>query len=576
MKAKLREYIDQIFADAPDNSRTRELKEEMYSNICDKYDDFIREGKSEAAAYNISISSIGDISELIEELKGPADKAQNEEKDAFVAEPKHSFTEKEKEEIKKYRTRGSIMTAVATALCILCWIPLVIMTTVSDTDLSATIGIVLMMVMIAIAVGLFIIKPNLKPDCLRGENFSEDDDDDDNDDDAPMGKRGKHPALIAIHSILWSLTVVIYLAVGFVTGAWHITWIIYLIAAAIDNVIEAVFGLALQQGYQRRNVVKLVIWVIVAIALLSVVGVILSGDGFPFGEIRVGGFALFGGYYYADGNDYNVGNREYNTDVTSIDLSWHAGTVNIVLYEGDSVKLSETGVGSKDEDKMRSRMIGDELVIKYAESGVWFFKRFSEKELTVYLPADTDLSGIEIDAASADIYLKKESSTERLLTIGRLDIDTASGIVEVGEGFSIGEADIDTASGDITLRGKVQKVDVDSASADLILQGEFGNVSLDTASGKVEVHGKLESLEMDAVSGEVNLYLENVPKSLEVDGVSGRIKVVLPANAGFTAELDSVSGTMSCNGDRGDHLSYGDRYGKFEFSTVSGNVEISY
>ena len=62
MKNKIKDYIDLIFADAPDCARTREMKEEMYANVCDRYDDLIREGKSEAAAYNASIAGIGDIS----------------------------------------------------------------------------------------------------------------------------------------------------------------------------------------------------------------------------------------------------------------------------------------------------------------------------------------------------------------------------------------------------------------------------------------------------------------------------------------------------------------------------------
>ena len=66
MKNRIKDYIDLIFADAPDCARTREMKEEMYANVCDRYDDLIREGKSEAAAYYASIAGIGDISELID------------------------------------------------------------------------------------------------------------------------------------------------------------------------------------------------------------------------------------------------------------------------------------------------------------------------------------------------------------------------------------------------------------------------------------------------------------------------------------------------------------------------------
>ena len=50
MKTKIREYIELIFADAPDCAQTREIKEEMYANVCDRYEDLIKDGKSESAA----------------------------------------------------------------------------------------------------------------------------------------------------------------------------------------------------------------------------------------------------------------------------------------------------------------------------------------------------------------------------------------------------------------------------------------------------------------------------------------------------------------------------------------------
>ena len=74
MKVKLREYIDTIFADAerraPYNQRVRELKEEMLQNLNDRYDDLVSKGKSPAAAYNIAIAGVGDVSELLDSVVG--------------------------------------------------------------------------------------------------------------------------------------------------------------------------------------------------------------------------------------------------------------------------------------------------------------------------------------------------------------------------------------------------------------------------------------------------------------------------------------------------------------------------
>ena len=65
MNEKLRHYIDDLFANAPSTVRAVELKEEMYQNLMDKYNDLINEGKSEESAYNIAVASIGDVDSLI-------------------------------------------------------------------------------------------------------------------------------------------------------------------------------------------------------------------------------------------------------------------------------------------------------------------------------------------------------------------------------------------------------------------------------------------------------------------------------------------------------------------------------
>ena len=45
MNEKLRRYIDDLFANAPSTVRAVELKEELYQNLTDKYNDLIAEGK---------------------------------------------------------------------------------------------------------------------------------------------------------------------------------------------------------------------------------------------------------------------------------------------------------------------------------------------------------------------------------------------------------------------------------------------------------------------------------------------------------------------------------------------------
>lgn len=263
MKRKIKEYIELIFADAPDCAKTREMKEEMYANVCDRYDDLIAEGKSETAAYNACVSGIGDISELIDSIEEEQrEKHTDSESDNPYSDYgfKREFTFEEKQQIEKYRIRRGIMNAVAIALYILCWVPLVLISTImgfageGGAEIGGIIGVAVMMVMIAAATVLMVLKSSIKPLCLKGVknidgNGDDDDDDDDDGDDEKAKKdkkpkRQKNPAIRILSSVLWSVTTAGYLLIGFLLGAWHPGWIVFIIATAIDNVIEAIFELA--------------------------------------------------------------------------------------------------------------------------------------------------------------------------------------------------------------------------------------------------------------------------------------------------------------------------------------------
>ena len=68
METNLRNYIESLFEEAPKTRKAFELQEEMIQNLTEKYHDLLNEGKSEEVAYNIAVSSIGDIRDLLREL----------------------------------------------------------------------------------------------------------------------------------------------------------------------------------------------------------------------------------------------------------------------------------------------------------------------------------------------------------------------------------------------------------------------------------------------------------------------------------------------------------------------------
>ena len=239
MKTRLKDYIEMIFSDAPVCARTEELKEEMYANVCDKYEDLIAEGKSETAAYNACVASIGDISELIDSIREEQkDFTPEGDFDGEEENGERYFTLSQQEEIRTFRKKAGIMNAIAIALYMLCWVPLVLMSSLAEAlggnaDVWSTVGVVVMMVIIAVATGLQAMKSYIRPIFLKKKIKK-----------SEKIKKRKNPALRAISSGLWTITVVAYLLMGFLMGLWHPGWIIFIIATAIDNAIEAIFEIA--------------------------------------------------------------------------------------------------------------------------------------------------------------------------------------------------------------------------------------------------------------------------------------------------------------------------------------------
>ena len=239
MKTKLREYIDMIFADAPDSARVRDLKEEMYANVCDKYDDLISEGKSESVAYNISIASIGDISELLGSMSDGQSGGDFREEGAFNA-----FTSAQYEEIKKYRRNSGIMTSVAVSLYIICWVPLVAISAIAEAcganaDLWSTVGLGIMAVIVAAATALMILKSSVRPEFLKSKDLDVDGDRIEKSEE--MQKR-KNPLLKAICRVIWVIAWMSFLLLGICEGLWHPGWIVFLVATALENIIDTIFS----------------------------------------------------------------------------------------------------------------------------------------------------------------------------------------------------------------------------------------------------------------------------------------------------------------------------------------------
>ena len=70
MNTKLRNHVNILFAAAPKTAKAEEVKEELLTNLNDKYNDLLAQGYDSTAAFHIALSSIGNLGELLSTCGG--------------------------------------------------------------------------------------------------------------------------------------------------------------------------------------------------------------------------------------------------------------------------------------------------------------------------------------------------------------------------------------------------------------------------------------------------------------------------------------------------------------------------
>ena len=213
MNTKIRYYVNDLFADAPDIQKTLELKEEIIANVTDKYNEMITKGVPEDDAFRAACASIGDIDDLIYNLK----------KNTQIVEST------------KDKKSRAIRTTIAVGLYIVSLIPVIML---DEFALNEGVGLCIFFLICAIATCILVYNSMTKPKYRRQddtvvEEFKE----------WSYKKDGKSEAFGAISGALWTLVVVAYFVISFVTQAWAVSWLIFLIGACIQQIAYAIYKL---------------------------------------------------------------------------------------------------------------------------------------------------------------------------------------------------------------------------------------------------------------------------------------------------------------------------------------------
>lgn len=214
MNKRIEAHVNALFANASGDTHIMEIKEELLANLNEKYEDFIGSGKDETEAFALVISSIGDIDSLLKDMGKSSTYAPLE--------------------IEKNSQKRSVFISCGVALYILSIVPLIWYGRFGFHE----IGLALLVLICAIASGLVAYGNSIsKSKYTRANNtFVEE--------YKEMVSINHERSKLkgAISSSLWSLIVVLYVIISFLTYWWHITWVIFLLGACLQLIVMYYFA----------------------------------------------------------------------------------------------------------------------------------------------------------------------------------------------------------------------------------------------------------------------------------------------------------------------------------------------
>lgn len=211
MREQLTQYVNLLFAGTTD---TYDIQQEILQNTLDKYDDLIGQGWTPEAAYRQAISGIGDIDEILGR--------QTQASAQFPAPQPQAAVGKRK-----------LLRSIAIALYIICAIPVILFE-------NGNLGVCLTLLIAAIATAIIIIAgKDEKKEAIAAVTAT-----------GSYPPKGGYPANSpqqklrkAIRSVIWIVGICFYLLISFASGAWFITWLVFLILPAIQGLVNAIFDL---------------------------------------------------------------------------------------------------------------------------------------------------------------------------------------------------------------------------------------------------------------------------------------------------------------------------------------------
>jgi hypothetical protein len=222
MKESLRSHIELLFENAPKTRRAFELKEELFTNSVERYDDLVNNGNTPEDSYKNVVNSIGNVEELFKGLEAASEDELKKE-DAAI----------KKLAVIKAAAIGLYIFSVVVFL----WCGVTGFSYFHRVDMMST-GLIAMLLIDIIPTCMLVYASSAYPKYKRRDNTVVEEF------KAWKSEYQKEKAVKgAIYTVLWTGVLILYFAISFATGAWFISWVIFLVGACANAVVELVFRL---------------------------------------------------------------------------------------------------------------------------------------------------------------------------------------------------------------------------------------------------------------------------------------------------------------------------------------------
>lgn len=189
-------------------------------------------------------------------------------------------------------------------------------------------------------------------------------------------------------------------------------------------------------------------------------------------------------------------------------------------------------------------MNGHTLTIRRRNPDVFktFFSVFKKEggKITVRVPVGY-AANYKISTTSGDIRLRD-------IDVDQVKINTTSGDVRIEPDAQnrADEISVQTVSGSATVSACAGDIAVTTVSGDQFISCDASGVDVSVVSGKVHIEGACDEWEINSVSGDVEMLCTVAPtRKVQIATMSGSARVALPGEIrGFVAEMSGLSGSI--------------------------------